>query len=188
MKKSILIGLMLLYISAIAAAQEHTASQSDPGRTKPQPQRYISDAGRYSVLFPEEPKLSTQNMTMATGDRAVQYMAMSFNEGTLFMVGYFDYPAGVTFNLDKARDGMIESAKGTLLAEQAISLGGSPGKQVKFLGHTDDGTTDFINRVRFFDVTPRVFVLQCMVTKDADGAAAADKCESFFDSFKVTTR
>lgn len=187
MKRLPVLTLILLFLPVVAPAQDHTAPESNPGRTKPQPQRYFSDAGRYSVLFPDEPKLSTQNMTMASGDQAIQYMAMSVGEGIVFMVGYFDYPAGVTFNLDKARDGMIGSAKGTLLVEQSISLGGAPGRQVKFQGSTDDGTA-FINRARFFDTAPRVFVLQCMVTKEQDGAAVTEKCESFFDSFKVTTR
>jgi hypothetical protein len=187
MKQIILIAVSLLFLPAIASAQEHTGAESDPARTKPQPQRYVSDAGRYSVLFPSEPKLSTQNITMATGDEAVQYMAMSFGGGALLMVGYFDYPAGITFNLDKARNGMVESAKGTLLDEQSISLDGAPGRQVRFAGRTEDGT-DFINRARFYDIALRVYVLQCMVVKTDEGPAAAQKCESFFDSFKVSSR
>ena len=186
MKQLTLIAL-IFFVPALASAQDHTPAESNPGRAKPQPQRYVSDAGRYSVLFPDEPKLSTQNMTMASGDQAIQYMAMSFGEGIVFMAGYFDYPATVTFNLDKARDGMIESGKGTLLAEQAISLGGFPGKEVKFRGQTDDGT-DFINRSRFYNAAPRVYVLQCVTTKEQDGPPVAQKCETFFDSFKVTTR
>jgi hypothetical protein len=184
MKPITLVALILFFMPAIAAAQEHTAPESNPARTKPQSQRYLSEAGRYSVLFPDEPKLSTQNISTPTGEPMVQYMAMSFGGGTVYMVGYFDYPAGITFNLDKARDGMIESAKGTLIDQQSISLGGAPGKQVKFAGRTDDGI-DFINRTRLYDITPRVFVIQCMVVRTDDSPAAAEKCENFFDSFKV---
>ena len=184
MKQFILIALMLVLLPAIVSAQEHTTPESNQARTKPQSQTYVSDQGRYSILFPSEPELSTQNMTAPTGDETTQYLATSFVEGTLFMVGYFDYGSGIVFSLDKARDGMVSSFKGTLIEERSISLGGAPGRQLKIYGRADNGT-EFMNRARFYDVRPRVFVLQCMVVKAQDGPAAAEKCESFFDSFKV---
>ena len=184
MKQLTLVALTLLFLPAVLSAQEHTAPESTPARTKPQSQRYISDQGRYSVLFPAEPELSTQNIIVPTGGQTVQYMATSFAEGTVFLVGYFDYPAGVTFSLNKARDGMVEGLKGTLLDEQSISLGGAPGRQLRIGGRLENGT-EFMNRARFYDMQPRVFVLQCMISKDQDGPVAAQKCESFFESFQV---
>lgn len=176
-----------LLLASVAAAQEHTERSNPappPAQTQAQGQRYISDAGRYSIMFPSEPKLSTQNISSPTGDAMTQYMAMSMGQNLLFMVGYFDYGSGIVFNLDKARDGMLDSVKGTLLDEQSISLGGAPGKQIRIVGRTDEGI-EFINRARFYDISPRVFVLQCMVQRSQDGPEASDRCERFFDSFRV---
>jgi hypothetical protein len=44
---------------------------------------------------------------------------------------------------------------------------------------------DFIDRARFYDVNRRIYVLQCLVPKSADGDAAAQTCGKFFDSFRV---
>ena len=187
MRKIFVIGLSLLFAS-VGIAQEHgerpVPKPSVIPQTQTAGQRYISDAGRYSVRMPSEPKLSSQNTTGPTGEQFTQYIAMAADSTMLFMVGYFDYSSNIVFNLDKARDGMIDSIKGTLLDNQAISLGGKPGQQVRISGTTDEGV-DFVERARFYDINPRVYVLQCIVFKSQDSPAAADRCEQFFDSFRV---
>jgi len=182
--KSFVALVMTLLFAAFAAAQEHTQRSTPPPPAAPEVSRYVSDEGRYSIMFPSQPKLSSQNISAPTGEPLVQRMAMAAGGDALFMVGYFDYPNGIVFNLDKARDGMLDSVKGTLLAQESISLGGAPGLQIKIEGRTDDGLV-FINRARFYDTKPRVFLLQCMVQKSQDGPTADEKCEQFFDSFRV---
>ena len=113
-----------------------------------------------------------------------QYMAMAAGNMGVVMVAYFDYAADVVFSLDKARDGMVTSIKGTLLDEHSMSLGGAPGRQVKISARTEQGM-EFIDRARFYDVKPRVYVLQCISPKSIDSAAIAERCEQFFDSFRV---
>ena len=100
------------------------------------------------------------------------------------MVAYFDYASEVVFSLDKARDGMISAIKGTLLDEHSMSLGGAPGRQLKIAATTEQGM-EFIDRARFYDVRPRVYVLQCIIPKSMDSAAIAERCDQFFDSFRV---
>lgn len=184
MKTLFAVALISFLVTAVGA-QEHT-ERSTPAPVQPQLQRYISEEGRYSVMFPNEPKLSSQNITSPTGEPMIQRMAMAAGADSLFMVGYFDYGTGIIFSLDKARDGMIESVKGVLLDEQSISLGGAPGRAIRISGRTDDGL-EFINRARFYDISPRVYLLQCMVQKSQDSPAAAERCEQFFDSFRVRT-
>ena len=111
-------------------------------------------------------------------------MAMVGDGSGMLMVAYFDYPGDVAFNLDKARDGMVTSIKGTLLDEHSISLGGAAGRQIKVVAQTEQGL-EFIDRARFYDVKPRVYVLQCITPKSTDSAAIAERCERFFDSFRV---
>jgi hypothetical protein len=102
----------------------------------------------------------------------------------MFMVGYFDYSADLVFSLDKSRDAMVNVIKGTLLDEHSMSLGGAPGRQVKISGRTEQGM-EFIDRARFYDVQPRVYVLQCIFPMSIESAAIAERCEQFFDSFRV---
>jgi len=147
MKTLFALTLAIFFVSG-AAAQDH--SRPNPPRPQTPPPatsipKYVSDEGRYSVMFPSDPKLSSQNITSPNGDPMVQRMAMASGDGALFMVGYFDYGVGIVFSLDKARDGMLNSVRGTLLDEQSVSLGGAPGREIKLAGQTDDGT-EFINR------------------------------------------
>ena len=195
MRKTTIAILALLISSAATFAQEHKERSAPPVRppqtqtppqseTQPYSFRYTSPEGRYSILLPAQPKLSTQPSTAPDGRQMTQYMAMVPDGSGMLMVAYFDYPGDVAFNLDKARDGMVNSINGTLLDEHSMSLGGAPGRQVKISARSDQGL-EFIDRARFYDVKPRVYVLQCLTPKSIDSAALAEKCERFFDSFRV---
>lgn len=186
MRRLSLLSLLLVGLFGSAVAQDHKEQTGPPPRVAPPATeiRYVSEEGRYSVSLSQQPTLSSQNITAASGDRMVQYMASASLGAGLVMVGYFDYPNTVVFSLDQARNGMVNSLNGTLLEEESISLGGSPGRQVKIAAKTEDGM-DFVDRARFYDVNRRIYVLQCLVPKSADGEAAAQTCGQFFDSFRV---
>ncbi len=149
--------------------------------------KYNSPEGRYSVLVPTQPKLTTQETTASTGEKVPQYLASSPDGNGVFMVGHFDYTTEITFSLDKARDGMVTAMNATLLGEDSISLGGSPGRQLKLLAKAAD-QQEFIVRARFYDVGRRVYVLQCIFPKAEDSLGVVDKAEKFFQSFKVEAR
>jgi hypothetical protein len=146
--------------------------------------RYNSPEGRYSVLVPAQPELGTQESATADGQKFTQYKAAVSDGNGIYLIGYFDHVPGTTFSLDKARDGMVGALKGTLLSESAISLGGSPGRELKVTA-TSDGT-EFLLRARFYDVDKRVYVLQFIIPKSEDDSASAEKAARFFDSFQVT--
>lgn len=195
MRKTTIAILFLLVSAAATIAQEHKEQSAPPvrppqTRTPPQsqgqpyPYRYNSPEGRYAILLPAAPRLNSQSATTPDGTALTQYMAMVADGDGMLMVAYFDYANDVQFNLDKGRDGMINSVHGTLLDEHAISLGGFPGRQIRVLGRTEQGV-EFIDRARFYDVKPRVYVLQCLIPKPLDTPAIAEKCEQFFDSFRV---
>jgi hypothetical protein len=80
---------------------------------------------------------------------------------------------------------MIEAVKGTLIRESAISLGGSPGRELKITASTPNGT-EFIVRTRIYDIDKRVYILQLLVSKSEDGNGSAEKAARLFDSFQVT--
>lgn len=195
MRKTTIAILTLLVSSAATFAQEHkerAAPTPRPPQTQTPPQsevqpsslRYTSPEGRYSVLLPAQPTLSSQQVNAPDGRPMTQYMVTAAGSMGMVMIAYFDYAADVVFSLDKARDGMVTSIQGTLLDEHSMSLGGAPGRQVKISARTEQGM-EFIDRARFYDVKPRVYVLQCITPKSIDSAAIAERCEQFFDSFRV---
>jgi hypothetical protein len=196
MRKTTITILTLLVSSAATYAQEHKERSAPtpqivpqrqvppPAQAEPSSLRYTSPEGRYTVLLPAQPNLSTQQVSAPDGTPMTQYMAMASGNMGMVMVAYFDYPGDVVFSLDKARDGMVNSIKGTLLDEHAMSLGGSPGRQLRISARTEQGM-EFIDRARFYDVKPRVYVLQCITPKSIDSAAIAERCEQFFDSFRA---
>lgn len=147
--------------------------------------KHTSAEGRYSVLLPRQPKLSAQEADGPTGGKFTQYMAMTTDADGLFMIGYFNYTSAMTFSLDKARDGMVNAVSGTLLSDEAISLGGHAGREVKVAAKLPDGK-ETLTRARFYDVNGRVYILQHMFLKSSDSPTTAGKTAKFFDSFKVT--
>jgi len=169
------ISLLVLLIAALPFAL-----QSQTGWIK-----YDSPEGRYSVLFPGEPKLTTQDTTAATGEKMLQYLAMSSDSGALYMVGYFDSAPNMTFSFDKARDGFVAAVKGTLLAEKPISLDGNAGRELKVLSKISD-PDELIMMVRFFHVGVRIYVIQLVVPKSSEAAVSAEKNVNYFDSFRIT--
>ncbi len=147
--------------------------------------RYKSIEGRYSILLPVQPTVSTQEWSTAAGAKVIQYKATASDGKATFLIGYFDHVPGTTFSFDKARDGIVGKIKGTLLSESAISLGGHRGRELKVSVKGSDGT-ELLNRARLYDVHKRVYVLQVITVKAEDDSASAEKADRYFDSFQVT--
>jgi hypothetical protein len=173
MKRTLAILLILLVSAVVAAAQVSGAWIT-----------YASAEGRYSVSMPQPPTLSTKISTAESGENLLQYRAISMDGNAGFLVAYYDYERDMTFSLKKARDSIVASLHATVLEENQISLGGSAGKQLKFLAKVDPGG-EFVDRVRLYDVHRRIYILQCILPKAADSPEGINRCEKFFDSFKV---
>jgi len=184
MKRLLLAFAAITIFITVVCAQEHGQAAARPERPAAKWFTYNSPDGRYSIGMTEPPKLSTQNINAASGDTLVQYLAGASADPNYIMVGYFDYPAHVTFSLDAARDGMVNSLHGNLIDEDSISLGGSPGRAIKIAAKSETGI-DFIDRARFYDINQRIYVLQCLMPVSDEGARAIQICDQFFDSFRV---
>ena len=147
--------------------------------------KYDSKEGRYSVLMPEQPKLASQEATSATGDKLTQYRASAADSNSLYFVGYFDLLPNNTYSLDKGRDGMVNAINGKLISEEAISLSGYAGRELKV--SATDGVNEFLVRARLYEIGGRVYILQHAFLKSVDSPTLAVKTTKFFDSFKVVT-
>jgi hypothetical protein len=146
--------------------------------------RYESPEGRFAVLMPEQPEVNTQEGKTPSGAALVQHQAKSSGSDSLYSLGYFDLEANSSYSLDKGRDGIVSAVKGTLISEQAISLGGNAGRELTVSAKAGD--YDFFIRVRLYEISGRVYVLQHAFTKLADSPTMSEKTTKFFDSFKVT--
>jgi|ERR1043166_4009780 hypothetical protein len=145
---------------------------------------YLSPEGRYRVLFPAQPKLTSQLNTNSEGLKFTQYLASAGDENSLYMVGYFDLAAGVTYSLDKARDGMMKAVNGTLVSEAPITLDGNVGREL-LASVTDANGVDYLVTARLYNVDMRVYVVQFLRAKLADDKVLAAKAARFFDSFQL---
>ena len=183
MKRLLLAFAAITIFVTVVCAQEHGQAAAKPERPASKWFTYTSPEGRYSVSVTEAPKLSTQDINAASGNM-VQYLAGTSADPAYLMVGYFDYPQSSTFSLDAARDGMVNSLHGNLVDEDSISLGGSPGRAIKIMAKTESGL-DFVDRARFYDISRRIYVLQCLVPVSDEGPGAIQICNQFFDSFRV---
>jgi len=172
---------LLLFLPIISLGQEHTKPAA---RTEPAPDSWIhyeSAEGRYSVLLPKKPNLTTQEATTADGVKFPQYMANSTYGAAVCLTGYFDQITGTVFNFDNARDGMVKAVKGSLSREAPISLDGYEGRE--FLVTANLNGTDALFRVRIYKVQTRIYVLQFISEKGSESEALVKDSRKYFDSF-----
>ena len=180
--------LALLTCATLASAQQRPLLTAAPALSVQEPDewiKYTSPEGRYNVLLPGRPTVSTKAAS-AEGASLTQYRAALFDAAVGYMIGYFDYTETMTFSLDGARDGMIEAVKGTLLAEKSISLAGYPGRELRVLAKDVSGT-EFLTRARYYDINRRVYVVQFIIPKSAEAESEA-KASKYFDSFQVVKK
>lgn len=97
---------------------------------------YQSQEGRFSVLFPGEPKRILKSVDTPAGKiDLVLYQAGSKKTG--FIVGYSDYPQEVIDKsnprkmLDGARDGAVGNAGGELIDEIELTFQDYPGREIE---------------------------------------------------------
>ena len=92
--------------------------------------RYSPEGGNFSVLMPGNPKAEVENKIASFGAYS-SYLFSETKAGTLYMIGWADYPPNVTLNVQgeitATRDNFLKSVNGTLIAEKEISLDGHPG-------------------------------------------------------------
>jgi hypothetical protein len=148
--------------------------------------KYNSPKGRYTILVPGEPRLSSQEILTSNGKKVTQYRATASEANFAVFVGYYDYALAMTYSLNQARDGIVERT-GTLLSESKISLGAYPGLEMNVSAKRPDGT-EFLVRVRIYDVDRRVYVLQFIIPRSEDDNVSAENAARYFDSFRVTKR
>jgi len=183
MKKLLATTLLLLLSSSLAFSVQQPVNWIS----------YSSPEGRYNISLPQQPKVSTQESTTADGEKFPQYLTtVTEASGLIFMIGYFDVVSGTVFSADVARDAMVKSASGRLVGENAISLGGYPGRDLNIalkLSTTpaageSASQIDYVDRARIYEAGKRIYILQAIFPKSVESDVNV-RVTKFFDSFQV---
>jgi len=114
------------------------------------------------VLMPGTPAEQTQAQDTDLGP--IDVHMYTFEGGDVaYLVGYNVFPAAVidastpAAILDGARDGQVETVKGTLVNESEITLGTYPGRDLEIQVEGSDGASSL--RTRLFMVGDRLYQL-----------------------------
>jgi hypothetical protein len=150
---------------------------------------YNSPEGRYSVLFPGKPELSTDQSPAHTGETLTEYFAICTDpdagSDVVYNVTYFDLAPQMAYSFDQARDGYLKAVNGTLQSERTIQFGGNPGRELKATANSQGKVFNLVTRIIL--VEKRVYMVQFIFTKSYDATAAAEKSTKFFDSFALAS-
>jgi hypothetical protein len=94
---------------------------------------FAPDGGRYRILMPGSPQISTEPVPLPDGRRVQMHQAMVEGPNVAYLSTHVDYPAELVQQtsretlLDNVRNG---SSKGhTLVREKRLTIGGNPGRE-----------------------------------------------------------
>ncbi|MDT4895143.1 MAG: hypothetical protein QOH25_220 [Acidobacteriota bacterium] len=146
--------------------------------------KYTSTEGRFSVLLPSQPKLLTQSAKAPDDAQITQHAVYSEEPYGLYMIGYFDKPAGMTYSLDVGQDAFVKANNGTLLSEKKIALDGHEGRDLLVSSNTSSVET--ITHAWLIDAGNIIYAIQFIHLKSADPTLTSKYDATYFDSFKIS--
>lgn len=158
------------------------AAQPEPAANNAERGFYVSEAGRFKVLFPGNPTQGTQQVTLAGTDSTTIHQFHFEDNTSSFMVMYNDYPEKYVPSdpqaiLTRVRDGATQSFKAALVSDGLRELANVPGRAFRLSGK--DGSTcyvrDFLDGQRLYQV----------MVYSSTGSAAPQAAEDFLNSFSI---
>jgi len=194
MKRFLAVYITTLFLTIVAAAQEHSPRPSRPTPSTPSAPprrnippvappgwvRFISEEGGFSILMPGTPKETTETSPSDHGPYTTHIVTLR-QDPNVFMVGWVDYDPSFNFNrlaeLEANRDNFVDGVKATLLETRSATLYGYQG--IEF-------TAENANRVfksRVVVVGRRPYQIVIGSPREMDDSVSIKR---FFDSFKVT--
>ncbi len=146
--------------------------------------KFTSPKGLFSLLAPHALKLEAP--ADASTAKPTHSRFNDFEDGYGFVVEYFEDLQIVDPEkyLDLTRDQVVLELKGTLTAQDNISLDGYPGREIALSITSANGTVVLV-RTRIYAVGTSMFSLSYVWRKDMDPAVAAKVGERFFSSVKI---
>jgi hypothetical protein len=155
------------------------------GAAVAQPKDHAPPEGKYTVKFPDKPKVTSQTAKSAVGDLTVNVATYANSDGNAFLVSYTDFPDSATKqeNHGTLFEGIRNGVKGTdgklVGEEKEISFGPNklPGREFTI----EKGK----QRIRFRVILSgsRVYQVAAIGT---EAFVAGNSGTAFLDSFQIT--
>ncbi|BAZ88672.1 hypothetical protein NIES932_01360 [Raphidiopsis curvata NIES-932] len=153
-------------------------------------QRFSSQEGKFSVLFPGTPRLSQQKMTSDNGELQVNLFTVNRpQEEAKYTVAYIDYPAQyiqllrsrnlVEQAIEQGKSTALQRVRGTIVSEEKKTLGDNVGMEVNYT--TPDGK---VVKQRIFLVNNRFYQITAETTQKRQRFLTRSM-QGFCDSFKL---
>ncbi|MFM7558847.1 hypothetical protein [Cylindrospermopsis raciborskii] len=183
------VPLVSLFIyNDYTTGQAPTTSQS--AQVKSVWQRFSSQEGKFSVLFPGTPRLSQQKMTSDNGELQVNLFTVNRpQEEAKYTVAYIDYPAQyiqllrsrnlVEQAIEQGKSTALQRVRGTIVSEEKKTLGDNVGMEVDYT--TPDGK---VVKQRIFLVDNRFYQITAETTQKRQRFLTRSM-QGFCDSFKL---
>ncbi|WP_256860815.1 hypothetical protein [Cylindrospermopsis raciborskii] len=168
--------------------QTPTTSQS--AQVKSVWQRFSSQEGKFSVLFPGTPRPGQQKMTSDNGELQVNLFTVNRpQEEAKYTVAYIDYPAQyiqllrsrnlVEQAIEQGKSTALQRVRGTVVSEEKKTLGDNVGIEVNYT--TADGK---VVKQRVFLVDNRFYQITAETTQKRQRFLTRSM-QGFCDSFKL---
>ena len=168
------VGLLMVFASLIAHAQETTKQPSDAWI------RFESRVGQFTVLVPQMPSQKLEIQQSNAGPYTIHLFNAQLKD-TVFVVGWVDYDKKFKVvaqnELNANRDNFIKQIKGTLVSSKETTFDGY--QSLEFTAET----SNTIYRSRVLIVGRRPYQVTTGTTKGIDDSANITR---FFESFKIT--
>ena len=183
------VPLVSLFIyNDYTTGQTPTTSQS--AQVKSVWQRFSSQEGKFSVLFPGTPRLSQQKMTSDNGELQVNLFTVNRpQEEAKYTVAYIDYPAQyiqllrsrnlVEQAIEQGKSTALERVRGTIVSEEKKTLGDNVGIEVNYT--TPAGK---VVKQRVFLIDNRFYQITAETTQKRQRFLTRSM-QGFCDSFKL---
>jgi hypothetical protein len=168
--------------------QTPTTSQS--AQVKSVWQRFSSQEGKFTVLFPGTPRFSRQKMTSDNGELQVNLFTVNRpQEEAKYTVAYIDYPAQyiqllrsrnlVEQAIEQGKSTALQRVRGTVVSEEKKTLGDNVGMEVNYT--TANGK---FAKQRVFLVGNRFYQITAETTQKRQRFLTRSM-QGFCDSFKL---
>jgi hypothetical protein len=174
MRKKMLATFFVLIVISFTYGSQNTANWI----------KYTSTEGHFSVLLPSQPKVLTQPAATSDGAQITQHAVYFEEPYGVYMIGYFDKPAGMDYSLDIGQDAFVKSNSGTLLNGKKITVDGHQGRDLLVSSNTSAG--EIITRAWLIDAGNIIYAIQFIHLKSADPTLISKYDATYFDSFKIT--
>jgi len=148
---------------------------------KPTSTGHVSDAGKYSVVFPAKPTKVDADKAVATASGNVTVITSKYESGNVvYSVTYTDYPESFKeVSPTRLLDGVVNGMKGTdgdLRATESFDVEGGAGRSVTILAGEN------VVRAKLYLQGRRLYLVQVSGKRDATNGKTAD---DFLASFHL---